>query len=150
LKNKSIRNEANYLPCDHRYKPRHLSPEERAKLTAVFASYDGRQFGAIEVRTFPGCHECLVYVNDLVNAINSIPGWSAEGGANYHVKVDFSGIGIGVKDSKLLPRVAQITADALKAAELQFTIETLDAVFTLETLESISPDTFMLVIGSKR
>jgi hypothetical protein len=120
--------------------PRRLAPEARDKLTAVLASYDGRQFGVIDVRAFPSCNECMLYMNDIVSAINSLPEWTAKGGPNSLLRPDFVGLGIGIKDPQSLAPAVHILGEALRAAELQFSIETLDFV---------SPDSFMLIIGNK-
>jgi hypothetical protein len=119
---------------------RHLSLEERKKFTEVLAAHDGQPFGEISMRAFPSCHECMVYVYDLVDAIRSVPTWAASGGGNHYIKVDFSGIGIGIKDTRVPPPIAGILADALKAAGLSFTIEPLDFV---------APDRCMLIVGNK-
>jgi hypothetical protein len=121
-------------------KARRLSPEERKKFTDVLASYNGQQFGIIDVRAFPSCHECMIYVYDIASAINSIPSWTARAGGNYHIKVDFSGIGIGINNPTSLPPIAHVLTDALKAARLPFTIESLDF---------LRSDDCMLVVGNK-
>ena len=82
----------------------------------------------------------MTYVYDFVSAINSIPGWTADGYSNVLINVDFSGIGIGIKDPRSPPAVVHILADALTVAALPFTIETLDF---------LSPNKLMLVVGNK-
>jgi len=121
-------------------KPRRLTPEERDKFAAALASHDGQQFGVISVRAIPSCHECMAYVDDIVNTINSVPTWAAHGSGNYLIKVDFSGVGIGMKDTRTPPAGVHVLADALKAAGLQFTIETRDV---------LAPDKFVLDVGNK-
>jgi hypothetical protein len=97
-------------------KARRLNPEERRKFIDILAAHQGRQSGDLYVAAFPSCHECMTYVHDLANAINSVPGWTTEGMQNYLIKVDFSGIGISMRDPKFPPPVVPILADALKAA----------------------------------
>jgi hypothetical protein len=121
-------------------KPHHFSDDQRQKFTAVLASHDGRQFGTISVSAFPSCHRCLAYAHEIANAITSIPGWGARARGNHLLRVDFVGLGLGVQDPQSLPPGARVLADALKAAELQFTIETLDF---------LAPDGFMLIMGNK-
>jgi hypothetical protein len=109
-------------------------------LTAALGAQDGRQFGVIEVATSLGCHECMLYRDEIVKAINSIPGWKAQSIVETTIRADVVGFIIAVKDSKaILPR-AHVIVDALKAAELPFTIG---------TAHYLSPDKVMLIVGSK-
>jgi hypothetical protein len=110
------------------------------KFTAALAVHDGSKFGEIYVGAHSSCNECLIYVSDIVDTINSIPGWTASGGPNGFLRVDFSGLGIGVKDPNLPQPGVRVLADALTSAELEFRIETLDFLL---------PDDFMLIVGSK-
>jgi hypothetical protein len=120
--------------------PRRLTPEAQAKLTAVLAAHDGRPFGVIDVRTSPSCHQCMLYLYDIVNAINSVPHWTAKGGGNVLLRPDFVGLGIGIKNPQSLPPGVHILREALRNAELQF---------SLETLDFIAPNSFMIIVGSK-
>jgi hypothetical protein len=120
--------------------PHRLSPEERSQLTEVLAQHDGQQFGVISVTTGPGCQECMLYRNEIVQAITSIPGWQASGDIDMAIKPDLTGIFIGVKDSKTPPLKANIIAHALKAAKLPF---------KLGIMNRLSPDDSILIIGNK-
>jgi hypothetical protein len=82
----------------------------------------------------------MTYVHDLAAAIQSVPGWAADGHSNVLLSVDFSGIGLGMNDPQLPPPVVHILADALKAAEIPFTIE---------TLAFLAPGECLLVVGNK-
>jgi hypothetical protein len=119
---------------------RRLSQEERQKLTSVLAAHEGQQSGDLYIAAFPSCHECMTYVYELATAINSVPSWTAQPMVNILLKVDFSGIGVGVRDSQSPPSTATILVEALKAAGISYTIE---------SLSIIGPDACMLVVGNK-
>jgi hypothetical protein len=76
----------------HSLKPRRLAPEERAKFTTALAAYDGRPFGVIEVRTSLGCHECMMYRDDFVRAMNSVAGWTAQSAVDTAIRAGCHGV----------------------------------------------------------
>jgi|SRR6267142_543255 len=121
-------------------KSRRLSADERRRLIDVLSLHDGKTFSEIRVAAFPSCHECMTYAFDIAHAINSVQNWTARAHANFLISVDFSGIGIGMQDPGSPPAVIHVLADALKAAGLPYTIETLDF---------LSPDMCMVVVGNK-
>jgi DNA-binding transcriptional MerR regulator len=119
---------------------RRLSPEERKKLTDALALQDGQQFGVIEVTTNTACQECMIYRDDIVRTINSVPGWRARSIIEVNIRADVTGLVIGVRDPNAAPPGADVFGKALKAAELPFTIG---------AVSYVSPDNFILIIGNK-
>jgi hypothetical protein len=121
-------------------KPRRLSPEEQRQLTEALARHDGQQFGKISVVAGPSCQECMLYRDQIVKAIKSVPGWNASGDIEVSIRPDLTGIVIGVKDQKTPPPQVDIIADVLKTANLPF---------RMGTTPHLSPDKFILIIGNK-
>jgi hypothetical protein len=121
-------------------KPRQLSPEEREKFIAALAAHDGRQFGVIEVTTTLGCHECMMYRDELVRTMNSVAGWQAHSVVEMVIRADVTGIIIGIKDSNSPPTGVDVLREVLKAAELPFTVG---------TAPYLPPNKFILIIGNK-
>jgi hypothetical protein len=82
----------------------------------------------------------MLYRNEIVKTIMSVPGWSASGDIHMDIRPDLSGIVIGVKDSKTLPPKVDTITGALTAAKLPFRIG---------VMKSLAPDKFILIIGNK-
>jgi hypothetical protein len=94
----------------------------------------------IEVTTSLGCQECMIYRDDIVRLINSVAGWKAQSVVEMAIRADLTGLIIGIKDSKASPPGAHVIAEAPKAAELPFKIS---------TVEFLSLDNFILIVGNK-
>ncbi len=102
----STRNQLSALETS--LKPRRLTAEEQHKFTNALALYDGRQFGVIELTTGLGCHECMIYRDEIVKTINAVPGWRARSIIETAIRPDLIGLVVGVKDSKAPPATPHV------------------------------------------